>query len=76
MIKRYDFSDPQAGKDVCNRRTSTLKAHMRRNINEGKIFCLSLWASATKKNITRLQKVRLHHPHIKATRIVASGLAT
>ena len=77
MIKRYDFSDPQAGKDVCDRRTAALKAHMRHYINEGKIFyCLSLWASATKKNIARLQKVRLYHPPIKATRIVASGLAS
>ena len=40
MIKRYDFSDPQAGKDVCDRRTAALKAHMRRYINEGKIFLL------------------------------------
>ena len=59
---RYDFSDPQAGKDVCDRRTAALKAHMRRYINEGKIFCLSLWASATKKNIARLQKVRATPP--------------
>ena len=63
MIMRYDFSDPQAGKDVCDRRTAALKAHMRRYINEGKIFyCLSLWASATKKNIARLQKVRATPP--------------
>ena len=59
MIKRYDFSDPQAGKDVCYRRTAVLKAHMRRYINEGKIFyCLSVWANTTKKNIAQLQKVQ------------------
>ena len=34
-ILRYDFSDPQAGKDVCDRRIATLKSHMRRFINEG-----------------------------------------
>jgi len=34
-ILRYDFSDPQAGKDVCDRRIATLKSHMRRYINEG-----------------------------------------
>ena len=34
-IFRYDFSDPQAGKDVCDRRIATLKSHMRRFINEG-----------------------------------------
>lgn len=34
-VLRYDFSDPQAGKDVCDRRIATLKSHMRRFINEG-----------------------------------------
>ena len=34
-IVRYDFSDPQAGKDVCDRRIATVKSHMRRYINEG-----------------------------------------
>ena len=34
-ISRYDFSDPQAGKDVCDRRIATVKSHMRRFINEG-----------------------------------------
>ena len=34
-IARYDFSDPQAGKDVCDRRIATVKSHMRRYINEG-----------------------------------------
>ena len=34
-IARYDFSDPQAGKDVCDRRIATFKSHMRRFINEG-----------------------------------------
>ena len=34
-IFRYDFSDPQAGKDVCDRRIASLKSHMRRFINEG-----------------------------------------
>ena len=34
-ILRYDFSDPQAGKDVCDRRIATLKSHLRRYINEG-----------------------------------------
>ena len=58
-IKGYAFINPQARKDVCDRRTAALKAHMRRYINEGKIFyCLSLSASATKKNIGRLQKVQ------------------
>ena len=33
-ILRYDFSDPQAGKDVCNRRIATVKSHMRRFVNE------------------------------------------
>ena len=34
-IARYDFSDPQAGKDVCDRRIAAVKGHMRRYINEG-----------------------------------------
>ena len=34
-VLRYDFSDPQAGKYVCDRRIATLKSHMRRFINEG-----------------------------------------
>lgn len=33
-IKRYDFSDPQAGKDICDRKIATMKAHIRRFINE------------------------------------------
>jgi hypothetical protein len=31
---RYDFSDPQAGKDICDRKTSPMKAHIRRFVNE------------------------------------------
>ena len=34
-IKRYDFSDPQAGKDVCDCRKAVIKSHMRCFINEG-----------------------------------------
>ncbi|XP_066025254.1 uncharacterized protein [Pocillopora verrucosa] len=34
-IFRYDFSNPQTGGDVCDRRKATLKSHMRRFINEG-----------------------------------------
>lgn len=34
-IARYDFSEPQAGKDICDRRTAVLKSHMRRFLNEG-----------------------------------------
>ena len=33
-VLRYDFRDPQAGKDVCDRSIATLKSHMRRFINE------------------------------------------
>ena len=60
MIKRYDFSDLQAGKDICYRRTAALKAHMRRYINEGKIFyCLSVnLGQYNKENIAQLQKVQ------------------
>lgn len=31
---RYDFSDPQAGKDICDRKTAPMKAHIRRFVNE------------------------------------------
>ena len=34
-FKRYDFSDPQSGKDVCDRRSASMKTHMRRWVNEG-----------------------------------------
>ncbi|PFX25081.1 hypothetical protein AWC38_SpisGene10298 [Stylophora pistillata] len=34
-ILRYDLSDPQAGKDVCDRRIATRKSHVRRIISEG-----------------------------------------
>ena len=30
----YDFSDPQAGKDICDRKTAPMKAHIRRWVNE------------------------------------------
>ncbi|XP_048586205.1 uncharacterized protein LOC116616791 [Nematostella vectensis] len=35
VICRYDFSKPQSGKDVCDRRIAAMKAHMRRYVNEG-----------------------------------------
>ena len=34
-IARYDFSEPQAGKDICDRRTAAIKSHIRRFLNEG-----------------------------------------
>ena len=60
MIKRYDLSDLQAGKDICYRRTAALKTHMRRYINKGKIFyCLSVnLGQYNKENIAQLQKVQ------------------
>ena len=59
MIKRYDFSDPQAGKDICYRRTAALKAHMRRYTNERKIFLLFVsLGQHNKENIAQLQKVQ------------------
>ena len=59
MIKRYDFSDPQAGKDICYRRTAALKAHMRRYIKERKIFLLFVsLGQHNKENIAQLQKVQ------------------
>ena len=33
-ILRYDFSDPQSGKDVCDRKLAHMKAHIRRFVNE------------------------------------------
>ena len=46
--------------DICYRRTAALKAHMRRYINEGKIFyCLSVnLGQYNKENIAQLQKVQ------------------
>ena len=34
-IARYDLSEAQAGKDICDRRAAALKRHIRRYINEG-----------------------------------------
>ena len=35
MEHRYDFSDPQAGKDVCDGRITSVKSHIRLYITEG-----------------------------------------
>ena len=35
VIERYDFSDPQSGKDVCDRRIASMKTHIRCWVNEG-----------------------------------------
>jgi hypothetical protein len=34
-VQRVDFSDPQGGKRPCDRKAATIKAHVRRYINEG-----------------------------------------
>ena len=34
-IARYDFNEPQAGKDICDRRIASIKSHIRRFVNEG-----------------------------------------
>ena len=34
-VTRYDFSGPQAGKDICDRRIASIKSHIRRFVNEG-----------------------------------------
>ena len=31
---RYDFSDPHAGKDICDRKIAPIRAHIRRFANE------------------------------------------
>ena len=31
---RYDFSEPQAGKDICDRKTAAMKAHIKRWVDE------------------------------------------
>ena len=33
-VRRVDFSDPQGGKGPCDRKAATIKAHVRRHINE------------------------------------------
>ena len=35
QIKRYDFSEPQAGKDIGDRKIAPMKARIRRYVNEG-----------------------------------------
>ena len=34
-VSRVDFSDPQGGKGPCDRKAATIKAHVRRFVNEG-----------------------------------------
>ena len=34
-VSRVDFSDPQGGKAACDRKAATIKAHVRRYVNEG-----------------------------------------
>lgn len=34
-VRRVDFSDPQGGKGACDRKAATIKAHVRRCVNEG-----------------------------------------
>lgn len=34
-IKRYDYSEPQRGKDVCDRKIAVMKTHIRQYVNEG-----------------------------------------
>ena len=34
-VSRVDFSDPQGGKGACDRKATSIKAHVRRYINEG-----------------------------------------
>ena len=33
-VVRYDFSDPQAGKDIRDRKTAPMKAHIKRWVNK------------------------------------------
>ena len=35
IISRYDFSEVQAGKDICDRKIAPMKAHIERYVNEG-----------------------------------------
>ncbi len=35
LIRRFDFSEPQAGKSVCDRMAATIKGNVRRYVNEG-----------------------------------------
>jgi hypothetical protein len=35
LIHRFDFSEPQAGKSVCDRMAATIKGNVRRYVNEG-----------------------------------------
>ena len=34
-VGRVDFSDPQGGKGACDQKAATIKAHVRRYVNEG-----------------------------------------
>ncbi len=34
-ISRYDFSEAQSGKDLCDRKIAPMKSHLHRYINQG-----------------------------------------
>ena len=34
QIRRYDVSEPQVGKDICERKIAPTKAHIRRYVND------------------------------------------
>lgn len=35
IIMRYDYSEPQKGKDICDHKIAVMKTHLSRYINEG-----------------------------------------
>lgn len=59
-IKRIDFSDPQGGKGPCDRKSATIKAHVRRYINEGHDVT----------NAEKFMEAILSHSGVRGVRVV------
>ena len=65
-VRRVDFSDPQGGKGPCDRKAATIKAHVRRFINEGHDV----------QNALDFKEAMLSNGGIEGTRIVVVDAST
>ena len=66
-IRRYDFSEPQAGKDICDRKIAPMKAHIRRYVNEKH--------DVIKFSAADMKEVLESHGGIRECRAAVAGLA-
>ena len=65
-VARVDFSDPQGGKGSCDRKAATIKAHVKRFINEGHDVL----------NAVDFKNAMLSHGGIRDVRVVVVDAST